>query len=95
MNAYDIILSAIGTGEAAARPADDLQKLTGLTAREVRKIIEGLRRAGHVIISSDQGYYFPETVEELRRHINKESRRARSIFFTLRSARALLDKWGE
>ena len=95
MSVSERILQTIGTGESGAVSAEQLTMITGLTARELRKAVETLRRAGHVIISSDNGYYFPETVEELRRHINKESRRARSIFFTLSSARELLDKWSE
>ncbi len=93
MNVSEMILQTIGTGEENAVNADYLTKLTGLTSRELRKAVETLRRDGYVIISSDNGYYYPETVEEVKRYIKKESRRAQSIFFTLRSARALLNRW--
>ena len=86
-----MILSAIDKGEDNAVSLEQLINITGLPNREVRKIIETLRRAGHVIISSDNGSYYPETVEELKRYINRESSRARSILITLSSARELLE----
>lgn len=89
MSISDTILSAIGGGEDNAVSSTALQAVTGLTDRELRKAIEHLRRAGHVIASCDRGYFIPETLAEVRAHILKESRRARSIFFTLRSAKLL------
>lgn len=93
MNVSEMILQAIGTGESGAVSAEQLTMITGLNDRELRKAVERLRRDGYVIISSEGGYYYPETVEEVKRYISKESRRARSIFFTLRSARELLNRW--
>ena len=93
MNVSERILQTIGTGEENAVNADFLTKLTGLTVRELRQTVETLRRDGHVILSSNQGYFYPATAAELERHIKKESRRARSIFYTLRSARELFAKW--
>lgn len=93
MSVSERILQTIGTGESGAVSAEQLTMITGLTSRELRKAVETLRRDGYVIISSDNGYYYPETVEEVKRYIGKESRRARSIFFTLRSARELLNRW--
>lgn len=93
MNISERILQAIGTGEKNAANVEQLSMITGLNDRELRKAVETLRRDGYVIISSESGYYYPETVEEVKRYISKESKRARSIFFTLRSARELLNKW--
>ena len=93
MSVTELILATIGTGENNAVNAEQLSMITGLNDRELRKAVERLRRGGYVIISSESGYYYPETVEEVKRYIGKESRRARSIFFTLRSARELLNKW--
>ncbi len=89
MNALDIITAAIGSGEACAKSSKELQALTGLSERDLRKSIEALRRQGCVILSSTQGYYYPETLSEIRQHIQKESRRARSIEITLISAKEL------
>lgn len=90
MSITDTILAAIGTGEDNAVHTKDLQLRTGLSERELRKTIETLRREGHVIVSCDRGYYYPGTAAEVKRHIKKEDKRARSIMFTLRSARELL-----
>ena len=89
MRETDRVLSHIGTGEKNAVSAAELERCTGLNRRELRKIMECLRRSGHVIVSGNEGYYFPETVEEVRRHIRKENARARSIALTLESARVL------
>ena len=85
------VLAAIGTGASAARSSKELRRIAGIGSdREMRKTIETLRREGHVIVSCDRGYYYPETAAEVKRHIKKEDKRARSIMFTLRSARELL-----
>lgn len=89
MTVTEKLLTAIGRGVDAATPSRELQAITGLSERELRKHIETLRRRGHVIISSNAGYFFPETLEEVQTYINKESHRARSVFYTLRSAREL------
>lgn len=89
MTISEKLLSVIGHGVDYATPSRGLQAITGLNERELRKHIETLRRQGHVIISSNAGYFFPETLEEVETFINKESHRARSVFRTLRSAREL------
>lgn len=84
-----LILSNIGEGEDNATHLKELVNISGLSERDLRKTIEGLRRTGFVIVSSSNGYYKPSTLTEVRRHIRKESRRAMSIFYTLKSARQL------
>lgn len=83
---YRTILQLIGTGEENAIHLCELIKYTKLHNRELRKCIEQLRRSGEVIISGNNGYYKPETKEELKRYIRQETHRAKSIFFTLKSA---------
>lgn len=95
MTAAEKILAAIGYGADAAVPSRELQAITGLNERELRKLIETLRRQGHVIISCNSGYFFPETLEEVQTFINKESHRARSVFYTLKSARKLAKQMEE
>ncbi len=71
----------------------DLISLTGLKDRELRRCIEEMRRSGIVIISGQNGgYYFPQDAGELSRYINRESKRARSLFYTLKTARLLYKK---
>ncbi len=87
---YHTILQLIGSGEDNAVHLSELIKHTGLHNREVRKCIEQLRRSGEVIISSTNGYFRPETPAELKRYINQETHRAKSIFYTLKNARQMM-----
>ncbi len=87
---YATILSAIGTGCENARHKKQLVRLTGMNERALRKSIEHLRREGFVIISDKSGYYFPKTTDELEDYVRTVSKRARSTFYTLKSARQML-----
>ncbi len=87
---YKTILSAIGNGSKNARHKMQLVCLTGMSERTVRKSIEHLRRKGFVIISDENGYYYPETAEELEIYVQTVTRRAKSTFYTLQSARRML-----
>lgn len=61
----------------------------------MRKVIEDIRRAGVVVCNSLDGYFFPETLDELRFYVRQEERRGRSTFYTLGSARRLLQELEE
>lgn len=87
---YNQILSFIGDGKSNAIHKSELVRFTGLADRELRKIIEFLRRKGIVIISDNNGYYFPQNESELKTYIHQEECRAKSTFYTLKSARLLL-----
>lgn len=87
---YQTILQLIGNGEDNAVHLSELIKHTGLHNREVRKCIEQLRRSGEVIISSTNGYFRPESPAELKKYINQETHRAKSIFYTLKNARQMM-----
>ena len=87
---YATILSAIGNGSENARHKKQLVRLTGMNERALRKTIEHLRREGFVIISDEHGYYYPQTADELEDYVRTVSKRARSTFYTLKSARRML-----
>ncbi len=89
---YCDILAAIGDGAENARHKSELIRLTGMKDRELRKTIEFLRRQGIVIISDINGYYFPADEMELRAYIKQESHRATSVFYTLQSAKRMLQR---
>lgn len=89
---YNTILSLIGIGEDNAVHLAYITKLTDIHERELRKYIEQLRRSGIVIISNNKGYFKPYTKAELQRYITQETRRAKSIFYTLKNARRLMKK---
>lgn len=92
---FSRILSLIGDGQENAIHKADLIRCTGLPDRELRKTIEFLRRKGIVIISDNSGYYFPTSENELETYIHQEEHRAKSTFYTLKSARQLLKKLKE
>lgn len=94
MKPTDIIIHALRKGQGNAIKCADLEELTQLDNREVRRCIEQLRRSGVVICSSDDGYFYPETRAELQEFIHKEAARAHSIEITLRSAERLFSEWG-
>lgn len=87
---YATILSAIGNGSENARHKRQLVLLTGMNERALRKAIEHLRRQGFLIISNKNGYFYPETADELENYVRMVSKRARSTFYTLKSARRML-----
>ncbi|MBQ8767174.1 MAG: hypothetical protein IJZ16_10270 [Clostridia bacterium] len=90
---YERILSLLGTGRGAGIHVRDICKVTGLDDRAVRKAIETIRRAGVVICTNGlDGYFYPESMEELRLYIRQEERRGRSTFYTLKAARRLYQK---
>ncbi len=82
VNAFKLI-NFIGTGEKNAIHSKDLAQLTGTSIRDVSFCIEELRRSGEVILSSVNGYFKPETLEEVNAHINRERSRATNILKTL------------
>ena len=90
-----VVLSAIGTGREQGAHLRDLHRATGFGERSVRKVIEDIRRAGVVVCNSLDGYFFPETLDELRLYVRQEERRGRSTFYTLGSARRLLQELEE
>lgn len=90
-----VVLSAIGTGREQGAQLRDLHRATGFGERSVRKVIEDIRRAGVVVCNSLDGYFFPETLDELRLYVRQEERRGRSTFYTLGSARRQLQELEE
>ena len=67
-------------GSANGLTLSDLERLTGLEGREIRRRINRERRDGILIISDNvHGYFLAENVEEVRRFIRSMSRRAREI----------------
>lgn len=88
-NSFDCLTAFIGLGRENAIHLRELIRLTGMADRELRKFIEYARRSGICIASGNEGYFFPATLEEVRRFRMREEHRAKSIFYTLRAAREL------
>lgn len=89
-----LILDLISFGQANAKHGSELAPLLGMENRDFRRQLEQLRRQGVVIIGDVRnGYYRPANLYELECYIHQEEHRARSILYTLRSARLLRNQW--
>ncbi len=73
---YATILSAIGNGSQNARHKNQLVRLTGMSERALRKSIEHLRRENFVIISDENGYYFPQSQKDRTADVEGDARNA-------------------
>lgn len=80
-------------GEENAVSLSELCRITGLENRTLRLVIETERRNGTVICSSVNGYFYPETEQELQAYVHQERARASSIKAGLRAAERLLKEW--
>ena len=83
------IINYIPKGKANAVGRKYLCSVTNLSDREVREQISRARRTT-VILSCDLGGYYLPTIEEsgeVTQFVNRESKRARSIFWSLKGAR--------
>ena len=92
---YCDILAMIPRGAKNARYSDEIAPVLGLSKRSLCKHIEQLRRSGIVIIGNGGGYFLPADLEELEGYIAQEQKRARSVLYTLKSARTLKQRWTE
>lgn len=82
--------AAIGTGKANATPSSELRTAFDMSARELRKAIELLRRGGAPILASitnGGGYYLPETTAEASEYLRIAEARIRSEKSALDSIR--------
>ena len=68
---YKTTLLMLGTGKRNAVHASELAKFWGKDCRTVRQIIETLRNSGVCIISDENGYYYPENPEEIKKYISR------------------------
>lgn len=84
------ILNCISSGKDHAVHKDKIIQRTGIPDRALRKCIETLRRNNIVICADTNGFYFPETEQELEKYVRKCERTARSTFYTLRTAKMKL-----
>ena len=90
------IINYIPVGETNAVSRAELVAISGFEDRKVRAMISKAREE-HVILSLENGsgYYQPtaEDYPELRKFINREESRAKSVFASLKMARALCEDY--
>lgn len=90
------IIDFIPYGKEKAVSRYELTHFTGLSDRKVRRKISKARKE-YVILSLENGsgYYQPtaEDYPELEKFVKREESRAKSIFASLKMARALLEDY--
>jgi hypothetical protein len=84
------IIDLIPCGKENAISRNSLVIKTGLSDRKIRDLI-ALERRNHVILNvqDGKGYYRPTEKEmpDIERFVKQETRRAKSIFWSLRAAK--------
>ena len=90
------IINYIPHGKQNAVSRFQLVLMTGQSDRRVRKEISKAREE-HVILSLENGsgYYQPtaDDYPELRKYLNREESRAKSVFASIKKARALCEDY--
>lgn len=91
-----MISDYLGVGREKAVTLANLARTTGLSEREVRQRVSDERARGEVILSTTEitgGYYLPSSRAEIEQFINAMTKRGRSAFRALKSAKKLLKEW--
>lgn len=85
------IFALLHTGTKNGTPLRELVAATGLNERVVRLKIQQERKDGKLILSNNRdGYFLPETPEDVQRFARSMSRRAAEISSIARAAEAAL-----
>lgn len=87
------IADLLHEGSANGLTLSDLERLTGLEGREIRRRINRERRGGILIMADNiHGYFLPESGDDVRRFIRSMSSRAKEIVAVCRAAEDALIK---
>ena len=72
------LTDSIPTGRRDAISMGHLARVHNLSGRKMRLAIERARRAGILICSCDNGYFMPETLEEIQEHARRMGERIKT-----------------
>lgn len=79
---FAYIENYIGRGKVNAKRQKDIANEMGVTPETVKHIITEARKAGVLIASSTSGYFYAETVEEMREFANMLRAQGKTRFDT-------------
>lgn len=80
------IADILGRGRAAALTRSDIEAITGMDGRTVRKMIERERRSGELILAdTHSGYYLAADEMEAQIFVASMRHRAREVLETARA----------
>lgn len=90
------ILSFLGTGQENAVTRDELKRLTGLSDRKNRELIEQARNEGHIIVNCQdgKGYYLTNRPEDIKAQMERNRHRALSILVQQKHLKKALKEVG-
>lgn len=89
------IVEFIPVGKKNAITRQQLVIATGMNDRQVRESISQARRETVILNDQDGNGYFIPTADEkslVRRFLNQETKRGKSIFWSLKAAREMVEK---
>lgn len=88
---YSFLTDLIPIGMKNAVSMKDLSRIMGLHEQELRAYILNARKAGILICSGDQGYYFPEDLKELRNYVRRRQKYIKTASVALRPFCTIFD----
>lgn len=87
---YQKTLDLIPIGRSNAIPMKQLAFLLGVAPRDIRQAILDARLDGVIVCSGMEGYFFPETVDEMLEFLNAHYSRAMTTLASLKGTREKL-----
>lgn len=88
------ITEQIPVGKENAISSKELETLTGLTKRQIKKAVRDARINNVLICSGQTGYYTPADMNELMNWYIPANKRVKDSFMPLKHARAILKAAG-
>ena len=76
------LLRTLQAGEQNALTSHELQALFGITFRELRLIVERARREGVYIITSNEGYFYPNSIDEVNGCLRRTNNHLKNLAVT-------------
>ena len=78
MNDWEWLTDSIPTGRRDAISMRHLARVHNLSCRKMRLAIEQARRAGILVCSCEDGYFMPETLDEIKEHARRMGERVKT-----------------
>ena len=89
------IMSVLSEGEENAIKVEQLSKILNMNKREITICVSKLRQNGEVICSSNQGYFLPSSVDDVKHFYRQMTSRQREIEKAKQSAKRYIEAHGE
>ena len=89
------LMSVLSEGEENAVKVEQLSKMLDMNRREITSCVNRLRQNGEVICSSNQGYFLPSTVDDVKHFYRQMTSRQREIEKAKQSANRYIEAHGE